>query len=187
MTSSNYGILRQENDHRRVNIVADAIHAKGGSVSLPLRYSARKCTDDQLFSLDFRATYFMPLSFDGVTMRKSQNPFCQQIASKINRMKFRLWLPPLTISSSSVRKKSVSATSPTWTDFRLYKAFPLGLKPKSNFDWCGVNWGDSVIQSPDKNQVLAMSTSGVWWLGVDPATDYYIPALSHRHLHLWLV
>jgi len=113
-------ILKKRDDRRRVNLVADA---KGGLYLCPCDIQPgnfRKCTDGQLFAFDFRATCFMPPSFFGVAMRKSQDTFCRQVANKIR------------YNHSDEVSAMVSASNYLVQFGQKEVAFPPGLKPKSN-------------------------------------------------------
>ncbi|KAJ7716386.1 hypothetical protein DFH07DRAFT_354803 [Mycena maculata] len=77
-------ILKYMKDPRRVDLVADA---KSGLCLCPCDIQPRnfkKRQDGQLFALDFRATCFMPRSFVGVAMKKSQDTFGRRVAKQIS-------------------------------------------------------------------------------------------------------
>jgi len=116
-------ILKKKKDSRRVDLVADT---KGG-LSLCLSdihpRNFRKSIDGQLYAFDFGATCFMPPSFVGVAMRKSEDPFCYQVAQKIKY-----------IQSEEV-SAMVSASNYLVPFGHRAVAFPPGLKARRSEPW----------------------------------------------------
>ena len=134
-------ILKHMKNGWHVNIVADAESGLYLCSSDIQPANFKKYDHGQLVALDFRATCFMPRSFMGVAMKKTQNHFCQLVARKITYPESDdvwLWSQPLIILFSLVKGHSVSATfhfySPTWTDFYHCAVFPRGLERKTNFN-----------------------------------------------------
>ena len=76
-------ILKHMKNGWHVNIVADAESGLYLCSSDIQPANFKKYDHGQLVALDFRATCFMPRSFMGVAMKKTQNHFCQMVARKI--------------------------------------------------------------------------------------------------------
>ncbi|KAF9478092.1 hypothetical protein BDN70DRAFT_880431 [Pholiota conissans] len=114
-------ILKHKKDPRRVNIVADA---EGGLFLCPCDINPgnfRKCKNGKVFAMDFSATCFMPPSFVGVAMKKSQDPFCREVAKK------------LTYTQSDDVSAIVSASYYLVQFGHKAVALPPGLKPRKHW------------------------------------------------------